>query len=98
MYELYEEMCFYTIKVLFPDFTDDKIIELYTTLNNLAYNNFTTVKYTSESVPCALYHKNGIGLYPYFAAGERLHLCIIPVTQEYINELEKKGVEIYEIA
>lgn len=97
MYELYEEICFYTIKVLFPDFTDDKIIELYTVLNNLAYDNFTTVKYTSESVSCALYHKDGIGLYPYFADGELLHLCIIPVTQKYINELEKKGVEIHEI-
>lgn len=98
MYELYEEMCFYTIKVLFPDFTDDKITELYTTLNDLAYDNFTLVKYTSESVPCALYHKDGVGLYPYFANGEWLHLCIIPVTQEYINELERKGVDIHEIA
>lgn len=97
MYDLYEEMCFYAIKVLFPDLTDDRIIELYTTLNHLAYDSVTSVKYTSESVPCALYHKDGIGVYPYFAVGECMHICVIPVTQETIKEFEQKGVEIYEI-
>lgn len=99
MYELYEGMCYYTLKVFFPDLSDDKIIQLYTTLNNLAYDNIVPHEqgYSSNSVPCALYHKDGIGLYPYFAVGECVHLCIIPVTEETINDFEKKGVEIYEI-
>ena len=99
MYELYEEMCFYTLKVFFPDFTDEKITELYTAQNKLAYENVFPNEegYDSDSVPCALYYKDGIGLYPYFAIGEFVHICIIPVTQETINEFEMKGVEIHEI-
>ena len=99
MYTLYEEMCLYTLKIFFPDLSDDKIIQLYTTLNNLAYDNIVPHEqgYSSNSVPCALYHKDGIGLYPYFAVGECVHLCIIPVTEETINDFEKKGVIINEI-
>lgn len=99
MYTLYEEMCFYTLRVLFPDCSSDKITELYMSLNKLAYDNvFPNEKgYNSNSTPCALYYKNGIGLYPYFAIGECFHLCIIPVTQETISDFEARGVRIYEI-
>lgn len=99
MYTLYEEMCFYTLRVLFPDCSSDKITELYMSLNKLAYDNvFPNEKgYNSNSTPCALYYKNGIGLYPYFAIGECVHLCIIPVTQETISDFEARGVRIYEI-
>lgn len=98
-YKLYEEMCYYTLKVFFPELSDDKITQLYTTLNSLAYDNIFPYEqgYGSNPAPCALYHRDGIGLYPYFAIGECVHLCIIPVTKETINDFEKKGVEIYEI-
>ena len=94
---IYNNMCYYTLKVFFPDFPKDKIVELYTTLNRLSYEYFTEIKYTSESIPSVLYYKDGIGLYPYFAVGEFMHLCIIPVTPAYLEELEKQGVQIYEI-
>lgn len=97
MYTLYEEYCFYTLKVFFPSLSNDKIIELYSTLNDLAYDNFTNEKYSADSIPCALYHKDGIGLYPYFANGEWVHLCIIPVTDDYIIGIEAKGVDIHQI-
>lgn len=99
LYNLYEEFCFYTLKVLFPDFEDDKIIELYSTLIQLAYDNIVPHEqgYSSNSIPRALYHQNGIGLYPYFAIGESLYICIIPIDNQYIDELASKGVEIYNI-
>lgn len=95
MYAIYEELCYYTLKVMFPDISDDQIRELYTTLNGLAFEHDTNIKYTSESVPCALYYRGNIGLYPYFAWGEDVHLCIIPVTQARIEEMRGKGVKIY---
>lgn len=97
LYDIYEEMCFYTLKVFFPDLPDETLINLYTTLNQLAYENVTTIKYTSESVPCALYYRGNIGVYPYFALGECVHMCIIPVTQEYLDELQRKGTAIFPI-
>lgn len=95
---IYNDMCYYTLKVFFPDFPKDKIIELYTKLNQLAYENFTEIQYTSESIPSVVYYKDGIGLYPYFAVGEFMHLCIIPISQAYLEGLEKQGVPIYEIS
>ncbi|MCI8285490.1 MAG: hypothetical protein HFE90_09565 [Firmicutes bacterium] len=99
MYAKYEEMCFYALKVFFPDLEDGEIIKLYKDINNLAYENiFPQEKgYNSDAVPCALYHKNGIGVYPYFAVGERVRFCIIPATNEIINEFETAGSKIYDI-
>ena len=97
LYDQYEEMCFYTLKVLFPDMDEDTIQELYQTLNHLAYANFTEVKYADMKLPYVMYYKDGIGLYPYFAVGEYVHLCIVPVTQPYLEELSAEGVEMHDI-
>ena len=99
MYHLYERTCFYTIKVLFPSFDDTEIVELYTKLNELAYQNVFPNEqgYSSDSIPVALFYKDGIGLYPYFAIGESVHLCVIPVTDQTITAFEAKGTAIYEI-
>ena len=99
MYDRYEEICFYTLKVFFPDMEDEKITALYKTLNQLAYDNMMPheQRYGSGSIPCALYYKDGIGLYPYFAIGESVRLCIIPVDEKTIRYYEGNGVEIYEI-
>lgn len=99
MYHLYERTCFYTIKVLFPSFDDTEIVELYTKLNELAYQDIFPNEhgYSSDSIPVALFYKDGIGLYPYFAIGESVHLCVIPVTDQTITAFEAKGTTIYEI-
>ena len=97
MYDWYEQYCFYALKVFLPDLTDDSIIELYTTLNELAYEHFTNEPYSADSLPCALYHKDGVGLYPYFANGECVRLCMIPVTPAFLSEWQAKGVGIYDI-
>lgn len=99
MYHLYERTCFYTIKVLFPSFDDTEIVELYTKLNELAYQDIFPNEhgYSSDSIPVALFYKDGIGLYPYFAIGESVHLCVIPVTDQTITAFEAKGTAIYEI-
>ena len=62
MYHLYERTCFYTIKVLFPSFDDTEIVELYTKLNELAYQDIFPNEhgYSSDSIPVALFYKDGI--------------------------------------
>jgi hypothetical protein len=99
MHDLYEKMCFYALKVFFPQLENEKIIELYKTMNSLAYDNIfpNAQGYGSNPIPCALYYKDNIGIYPYFAIGESVHLCIIPVSQETLDYFEKKGVKIHEI-
>ena len=98
-YEQYKQICFYTLKVFFPDLSDDSIMDLCMEAITLGNENvFTSDEwYSSDSVPCALFYKHGIGVYPYFAIGDWEHFCIIPVTQETIDSYEQKGVEIYEI-
>lgn len=98
-YKAYEEQCFYALKVFFPDMEDEQIAELCTTLNELAFENIFPNEegYSSDPVPCALFYRDGIGCYPYFAVGEWRHICIIPVTEETIKAYADKGVEIYEM-
>ena len=99
MYQKYEEICFYTLKVFFPDSTDEQITKLYTTINEMAYENMLPNEqgYHHQAVPYALFYKNGISVYPYFAIGESLHLCIMPITSETLIQYEKEGIKIYEI-
>lgn len=98
-YAEFEELCFYTLKVFFPDMPDKEIIALYEEANHLGNMNVFLNEngYKKGCAPCVLYHKDGIGIYPYFAIGEWVHLCIIPVTQEIIDDYAQKGVEIREI-
>lgn len=99
LYESYEEMCFYTLKVFFPDLSDEKIVDLYKEANRLGNINVFSSEnwYDTGAVPYALFYKDGIGVYPYFAIGDWQRLCIIPITQETLNEFEEKGVNIFEI-
>ena len=55
------------------------------------------VKYASGAVPCALYYRGDIGVYPYFALGDYVRLCVIPVTPQYLDQLRAQGVGVYEI-
>ena len=96
-FQMYESMCYYTLKTLFPEFDHERIIELYTKLNQLAYDHLSNEKYSADIIPYALYYKDGIGVYSHFVIGGMLRLCVVPVSQEYLKELETKGVLITEI-
>lgn len=97
MYELYEQMCYYTLKVFFQDLSDEEIVEIYEEANKLGNLNVFASEEGEGGVPCVLYYKDGIGVYPYFAIGQWMHLCVIPVTQETVTEFAQKGTEIHEI-
>lgn len=99
LYHIYEGLCFYTLSVFFPELSSQQITDLYTQLNVHANQNIFDKQngYKPGCVPCVLYHKNGIGVYPYLADGEWQHLCIIPVTEETLQNFSAKGTEIYEI-
>ncbi len=99
MYDLYKDMCFYTLKVFFPNYSDEQIISLYSKAIDSGYDHVfpSDEWYSSYSVPYAVFYKDNIAVYSYFAIGSSQSLCIIPVTQETINTLRQKGAEIYEI-
>lgn len=99
MYNIYEEICFYTLKVFFPDLSDDKIIELCRDVNESAYQNvFSKEKdYKEGIVPSVLYLKGNVGVYPYYAVGDYVRFCIIPVDDETVKDFKNKGVIIKEI-
>lgn len=98
-YDQFEEMCLYTLKVFFPGLSDERIAALCREAIRLGNQNVFSHEewYGSDPVPCALFHKNGVGVYPYFAIGDWGHLCVIPVTEETINAFQEKGVDIYEM-
>ncbi len=96
MHDLYKEMCFYTLKVFFPDFSDEQIKNLYSEVNGSLHAP-SDEWYSSDSVPHAVFYKGAIGIYSYSAIGSFQSLCIIPVTQETVETLKQKGSEIYEI-
>ena len=99
-FEQYKEMCYYTMKVFFPDLSDARIMDLCAEIVALGNQNvFSSDEWFSKSaVPFALFYREGIGVYPYFAIGDWEHFCIIPVTEETVTEFGEKGVQIHEIS
>ena len=99
-FEQYKEMCYYTMKVFFPDLPDARIMDLCTEIVALGNQNvFSSDEWFSKNaVPFALFYREGIGVYPYFATGDWEHFCIIPVTEETVTEFGEKGVQIHEIS
>ena len=99
-FEQYKEMCYYTMKVFFPDLSDARIMDLCAEIVALGNQNvFSSDEWFSKNaVPFALFYREGIGVYPYFAIGDWEHFCIIPVTEETVTEFEEKGVQIHEIS
>ena len=99
-FEQYKEMCYYTMKVFFPDLPDARIMDLCAEIVALGNQNvFSSDEWLSKNaVPFALFYREGIGVYPYFAIGDWEHFCIIPVTEETVTEFEEKGVQIHEIS
>ncbi len=97
MYKQYEEMCFYTLKVFFPDMDEKEITKLYKKLNKKAYANIFQNEqgFHSDNPPSDLYYRDEVGVYPYFAYGESVRMCIIPVTKKVINSYKKRGVKIH---
>lgn len=99
MYALYEELCYYTLQVFFPDVSDETLAWLEQMLNNYAYQNTLPNEqgFKADCVPLILYHHNNIGVYSYFAIGESMHFCIIPVNETVLNSFRANGTEIHEM-
>lgn len=95
-YEMFEEYCFYALKTFFPNFDDEQIKKMYNTIFDKAYDSDCFFSSTERPSPKMLYHKDNIGIYPYFRVG-MFFIAVIPVTQQYINELKLNNVDIYEI-
>lgn len=95
-YELYQQECYYTLKTLFPDDSDDDIVKLHDKLFHLAYEDTCFVTEEEDIEPRVLYYKESIGMYAYYSGG-MVHICIIPVTQNYLDELVLGGAEVDEI-
>ena len=75
-FEQYKEMCYYTMKVFFPDLSDARIMDLCAEIVALGNQNvFSSDEWFSKNaVPFALFYREGIGVYPYFDIGDWEHL------------------------
>ena len=100
MYEQYEEMCFYTLKVFFPHLDKKEITALYKEIIKRAYEKVFQGEegFQSGNPPSDLYYEGKIGVYPYFAYGESVRICVVPVTKRLINTYKKKGTVIHKIS
>ena len=96
MMQYFQEICFYTFKVMFADLTDESIHELIRTLIEEAYEREINEWYSFGTVPGVLYvkQKDGIGVYPYFGTGQMLRLCVVPVTEKRLDLWRGHGTEI----
>ena len=100
-YALFEEDCFYTLKTFFPDLDDTQLTEIVETVNQSAYDHtfLSSQQYRpgTAQLPPLLYHRDGIGVFGYFAIGAPVHFCIIPVDETLLADYAASGVDVREI-
>ena len=99
VYTIYKEICYITLKILFPDCPDEQITKLYTEAIQSGYDNMFSSDewYGKDSVPVDFYYKDTIGIYSHFAEGSRQRLCIIPVNDNTVEEFRRKGSAVHKI-
>ena len=54
-------------------------------------------EYGEDAIPPLLFYMNGVGVYPYYEIGSRMHFCIIPVDQQSLSEFQEAGTRIEKI-
>ena len=96
MFEEYETMCAYVLRVFFPELPEQTLGKLIKTLNDYAYDHILPNEeaYTHGSIPQVLYHRNGVGIYPFFAVGQCVHFCVIPVTDATLAAFRAQGTDV----
>lgn len=96
MFSEYEGMSFYVLRVFFPALPEETLRSLIKTLNDYAYDHVLPNEkgYYHGAVPQVLYYQNGLGVYPYFAIGEFVHFCVIPVDAETLENFRAQGTEV----
>lgn len=101
-YALFEKDCFYTLKTFFPDLGDGTLQEVVESVNQSAYDHTfpSTQQYRpgTAQLPPLVYHRDGVGVFGYFAIGAPVHFCVIPVDDALLENYAASGVEVREIA
>ena len=97
-YHLYEEMCQNALRCLIPEYDKKQLTSLCVKVNAKAAEHIFQhgQDYHEDAVPAVLFHQNGIGIYPYFAVGSRIHFCIIPVDEDVLADFKSEGTEVNE--
>ena len=100
-YALFEKDCYYTLKVFYPDLSDEQLTALYEAVNQGAYDNTfpSSQQYRTGSaqLTAMLYYRDGIGVFGYFAIGAPVHFCVVPVDDAMIEEYAASGVDVQKI-
>lgn len=81
-YAIYEELCYYTLKTVFPDKSKKEINELNKRLLLELDRSYTPDQTAVNKIPDIKYSENGIGVYPYNVAGDTIELRFAPLDQE----------------
>ena len=98
-YQRFKQLCSYTLRVFFPSLSEDAVSAICEQVIAVGNQNVfdSDTWFGSGVVPFALFYRDGVGIYPYFAIGDWQRFCVIPVTDNTIDEFRHKGVETIEI-
>lgn len=92
-YREFENMCLYSIKSLYPKADSRQLLEFVKRVNNCEIP--AGREYEHGIIPSILYHKDGIGIYPYRRGWASMYFCLIPVTKDRLRKFEEQGTKLY---
>lgn len=92
-YREFENMCIYSIRSLYPKADVRQLPEFVKAVNNADIP--AGREYEHGIIPSVLYHKDGIGIYPYRRGWASMYFCMIPVTKDRLQAFEGQGTKLY---
>lgn len=98
-FQRFRQLCADTLRVFFADLSKQEASDLADRIIRFGNENVfeSNAWYGDDAFPRGIYHRDGVGVYPYFAIGDWQRFCVIPVTQEQLKNFEEKGVILYEV-
>ena len=98
-FQRFRQLCVCAVRTFIPTMQEDGAQELCDEILNLGSRNVfdSSAWFGNGAIPSVIYYRDGIGIYPYDAIGDWRRFCIIPVTQERLEEFEQKGTVLYEM-
>lgn len=94
----YRELCRCALRLFFPETDDTKVDVLIREQIAFADAHILpdTQWYGADAVPQTGYLHNDVAVYPYFATGDRLRICIVPLDGDTLAQFDPAGMQMRE--
>lgn len=98
LYQSYEQMSLRSLALFLPDVPEESRRALFDRMYAETDSLISETNFDDCTAPPVMYRSGEVGVYPYFAYGEFIRICFVPLTAERAQQLTAAGTQITDIS